>query len=178
MNGGNSEAVILMGHGSRVPEAGQGMEAVARILKETGFCGIVEVCYMERQGPRFDEALAKCVAGGAKRVVLIPYFLHRGLHTRVDIPNMMRHEAEKYSNITLIFGKNLGYDDLLLQLVKKRIGESRQLPDVRKIEPQEREKYPLPPEAPVFVTMSQEEAAEYKEKHGDCGHHHHGHHEH
>lgn len=180
MSGGKNEAVILMGHGSRVPDAGQGMELVARTLKETGFCGIVEVCYMERQGPRFDEALAKCVAGGAKRVVLIPYFLHMGLHIRVDIPNMMRHEAEKYPDITLIFGKNLGYDDLLLQLVKKRIGESRQLPDVRKVEPQEREKYPLPPEASVFVTMSQEEAAEYKEKHGDCGHHHHhhGHHDH
>ena len=171
MAGDNGDAVILMGHGSRVPEAGQGMEMVARILKETGYCGIVEVCYMERQGPRFDEALAKCVASGAKRIVLIPYFLHRGLHTRVDIPNMMRHEADKYPDITVIFGNNLGYDDLLLELVKKRIGESRHLPDVRKIEPQERGKYPLPPEAPVFVTMSQEEAAEYKEKHG--GHHHH-----
>lgn len=173
MPGGNSEAVILLGHGSRVPGASKGMEEVAQRLRDLDSYIAVETCYMERLGPHLPDAMEACVKSGAKRVILIPYFLHMGLHIRVDIPNMMRREADKYPNVTLIFGKNLGYDELILELVKKRIAESRGLDDVRRTEKEERERYPLPPDASVFVPMSQDEALKFVDKH--CDHHHHEH---
>lgn len=173
MSGNNDEAVILLGHGSRVPGAGKNMEEVAQRLRELGCYGAVETCYMERLGPHLPEALEICVKSGARRIILIPYFLHMGLHTRVDIPNMMRGEAEKYPHVTLIFGKNLGYDELILELVKKRISESRGFDDVRRTEKEERERYPLPPDASVFVPMSQDEALKFVDN--NCNHHHHEH---
>jgi len=157
------EAIILMGHGSRVPSAGENMEKVAKTLLDRGEFEIIEICYMERLGPYFPEAFKKCVDAGADKVLLIPYFLHMGLHTRVDIPTMMRKEAKKYQDVKIVFGKNLGFDELIVELVKKRIGESLNLPDVREVEIAVRDEYPLEKEMEVFVPMSQEEAVHYKD---------------
>ena len=60
-------AVIILGHGSRVPEAGKNMEIVASLLKEKYDLEMVESCQMSRLGPHYPEILAKCVEGGAHR---------------------------------------------------------------------------------------------------------------
>ncbi len=124
-------AVILMGHGSFTAGASEGMEKIARHIKESGDYTIVEACNMSGAAPLFPETLERCVDQGAEKVVLIPYFLHMGLHMRQDIPGMMQKEGEKYPSIELLFGKHLGYDDLLVDLVSKRIDESLDLDDVR-----------------------------------------------
>ena len=55
--GVKDEAIILMGHGSRVPEAGKDMEEVARRLKEKYGYPRVEICSMSGLGPRFPRGL-------------------------------------------------------------------------------------------------------------------------
>lgn len=171
MNRLERHAVILMGHGSRVPGAGDGMEKVAERLHEQGEYGMVETCYMSRLGPHFPETLDRCVKSGATTIVLVPYFLHMGLHTRLDIPSMMKEEAQKYPGVKIIFGHNIGYDDALADIVRKRIGSSLALQDVRDITLDDREKFPLPPGDMEFVPMKPEEAEKFRHGH-DCGHKH------
>ena len=172
MSKNGKTAIILMGHGSRVPDAGKGMEKVAARLRELGVADIVDVCYMERLGPHFPQTFEKCVKQGATKVVLIPYFLHLGLHTRTDIPSMMKLEAMKYPNVKLVFGKNLGFDELLVDLVIKRIGESWLLDDVKNLELEPRDNYPLQPDDKVFVQMKQDEAKQYITENPEAEHHH------
>ena len=64
---GSQEAIILLGHGSRVPEAGKDMERVAARLREKYGYPIIEVCFMSRLGPHFPEVFEKCVKLGATR---------------------------------------------------------------------------------------------------------------
>jgi len=128
------KAVILMGHGSNVPGAGQDMERVASILNEKYDMDLIKSCYLSRLGPNFPETLAACVSQGAKEIIVIPYFLNMGMHIRMDIPKMMQVEAEKYQDIKIIYGRHLGYDDSFADIVQKRINESSQLPDVRNID--------------------------------------------
>jgi sirohydrochlorin ferrochelatase len=130
------EAVILLGHGSRAPGAGEGMERVAAGLRERLGNGIVAVCYMANQGPAFPDALENCVARGASKVVVIPYFLHAGMHIVQDVPDLLKKEAERFPGVELVLGKNLGFDDCLVDLVLKRVSESRALPGVRKLKNQ------------------------------------------
>jgi sirohydrochlorin ferrochelatase len=125
------EAVILMGHGSRVPGAGEGMEKVALLLKEKRPGMMIETCYMSELGPRFPEVLEKCIREGAGKVIVMPYFLHLGIHLREDIPAMMGAEVKKYPGLTLILGRYLGFDESLVDLVGKRLEESRALDDIR-----------------------------------------------
>jgi sirohydrochlorin ferrochelatase len=132
-NDHGKEAVIMMGHGSRVPGAGEDMERVARRLKERRAEITIETCYMSELGPHFPEILEKCVREGADRVIVMPYFLHLGVHLREDIPAMMAAEAKKYPGLTLILGRHLGFDESLADLVGRRLDESRTLDDIRGI---------------------------------------------
>ncbi len=167
----SDQAVILFGHGSRVPGAGEGMEAVAERLFETGEYIAVENCYMSRLGPHLPEILKKCADAGAKKVLLIPYFLHSGLHMRHDIPRMMQEEAKKYPDVKVVFGKHLGFDERMVEIVKARISESTDFCDVRDLTLDSIEKFPLPPGELEYVSVTPEKAREIKE----AGHHHHDH---
>lgn len=127
------KAVILMGHGSRMPDAASGMEEVACGIRGKFKNLMVETCSMSMLGPRFGEVFEKCVAGGAKKVTVIPYFLHFGAHMQEDIPGILIEKAHRFPGVTLIMGKHLGFDEKLTDLVIKRIGESEGLEDIRKI---------------------------------------------
>ena len=173
--GGALPAVILLGHGSRVEKAGGDMERVAAILKGRHGFPMVEYCFMSRLPPHFPETLAGLVARGATWVLVIPYFLHMGLHIRLDIPEMMQQAAANYPGLRLQLGGNLGYDDILVDLVRKRVEESLCVADVREVALPGRDTFPVPPGQAEFVPMDPAEAKKYRscKGHGrDHGHHH------
>jgi sirohydrochlorin ferrochelatase len=164
VNNSNEKAIIILGHGSRVPDAGKHMEKVAAGLKEKHGYGIVEVCYMSRLGPHFPEIFEKCVQQGATDIMVIPYFLHDGLHLVLDIPEMLQEVAEQYPHVKLVLGENLGFDESLVDLVERRIAESKGRSDVREMLLPPRDEYPVPPGQHEFVPMHPKEAALYLEK--------------
>jgi len=156
------ETIILMGHGSRVPGASRDMEEVAQRLRDKYGYPRVEICFVSRLGPHFPEIFEKCVNQGAKKVLAIPYFLHEGLHLLLDIPEMMQKEAKKFPHVKLMLGRSLGFDEGLVDLVERRIEESKDLCDVRDLPLPGREEYPVPPGQCEFVPMLPDEAAKYR----------------
>jgi len=128
----NRRAVILIGHGSRAAGADDDMEKIAAGLREK-LGGIVATCRMSGRGILFAEAFDQCVRQGVKNVIALPYFLHFGIHLREDIPEILRENGRKHPDVRLVLGKHLGYDDALVTLVAKRIGESEGLCDVREL---------------------------------------------
>jgi len=129
-----TRAVILIGHGSRAAGADDDMERIAEGLRAK-LGGIVVTCRMSGRGIPFDEAFDQCVRQGAKSVIVLPYFLHFGVHLREDIPEILRKAARRNPEVRLVLGRHLGYDDTLVTLVAKRIGESEGLHDVRELSP-------------------------------------------
>ncbi|MBA4395687.1 MAG: cobalamin biosynthesis protein CbiX, partial [Desulfobacca sp.] len=115
-----------------------------------------------RLGPHFPEIFEKCVRMRATKVLVIPYFLHFGLHIILDIPEMMQEEAKKFPDVELILGKGLGFDETLVDLVESSIRKSGEESDVRNLALPPKEKYPVPPGQHEFVPMLPEEAAKYQ----------------
>lgn len=169
------KAIILLGHGSRVPGAGKDMEKAAQMLEKKYQTGMVTYCNMSRLGPHFPETLKTCILKGATEVIVIPYFLNMGLHIRLDIPEMMKEEAEKYPGVRLIYGKHLGFDEAFVDILHKRIEQSAALPDVREIELLPRDNYPVPEGQGEFVEMPPEEAKKYADSHSHSHQHTHEH---
>jgi sirohydrochlorin ferrochelatase len=130
-----TRAVILIGHGSRAAGADDAMDRVAGRLRAAAGDGIVEVCRMSGRGVPFNETFERCVRQGAKTVIVIPYFLHFGVHLRQDIPEILREALAKHPEVRLVLGRHLGYDDSLVALVEKRFGESEALCDIRELSP-------------------------------------------
>ena len=156
------DAIIILGHGSRVPDAGRSMEVIAEELRRKNRCGTVKTAYMSRLGPHFDEVLEACVNAGAQSILLLPYFLNEGMHIKVDIPSMMKVAVNRYPQIKLVFSRNLGFDSLLLRLVEKRIEESQLLPEVTQLAIPDEDAFPLPTGQYEFVPMLPNEVASWK----------------
>jgi precorrin isomerase len=156
------EAIILLGHGSRVPNAGDSMGLVAAQLRVRHPNTQVETCFMSRLGPHFPETFEHCVAAGARNVLVIPYFLHGGLHIRLDIPKMLQEASAQCPDVRVVYGERLGYDGVLVDVVEQRIRESRSAPDVRQLRLLPPEVFPVPPGQDEFVPMPPEQAERWR----------------
>src|SRR4029078_7446770 len=78
-------AVLLIAHGSRHPEANDDLHELAARVAERGGHPIVEACFLELADPDLAAGGARCVARGASRVLMIPYFLSAGVHLLRDL---------------------------------------------------------------------------------------------
>jgi sirohydrochlorin ferrochelatase len=76
---------------------------------------------MELAEPSIATAYAKCVARGAERVVVCPFFLGPGKHWTKDIPELTASAASKFPRTRYHVTATLGIDDLILELLNKRI---------------------------------------------------------
>lgn len=115
--------VIICDHGSRRSQSNESLKNVVMRFAErfAGDCKIVEHAHMELAMPDINAAYATCVNRGAEHIVILPLFLAQGRHWTRDIPSLTSQAAAKFSNTTYQIAEPLGVDDLLLDLLKKRL---------------------------------------------------------
>jgi sirohydrochlorin ferrochelatase len=82
---------------------------------------IVEPAHMELAEPSIATAYARCVERGATRIVVCPFFLGPGKHWTQDIPHLTATAAATHPHTTYHVTEPLGIDDLILELMNKRI---------------------------------------------------------
>jgi sirohydrochlorin ferrochelatase len=115
-------AIIIVDHGSRREESNQMLEELAghfaRRFKER--YDIVEPAHMELAEPSIATAYANCVQRGARRVVVVPFFLGPGKHWTQDIPRLTADAAARFPETAFHVSPTLGIDDLILDLLDKR----------------------------------------------------------
>ena len=117
-------AILLMAHGSRIAEANDAARQVAQMVRElTGF-EIVEVSFRELHEPNIQSGIDACVAKGAERVLLMPYFLFMGAHVQHDLPEEIEEARKRYPNLIMEMGGHLGAHRKLAEIEAERIGEA------------------------------------------------------
>ena len=114
-------AILLMAHGSRIPEANGAMSEIAAMVKEMSGFEIVEIAFREQHLPNIQQGIDACVAQGAQRVLLIPYFLYMGAHVQEDLPEEMTQARKRYPGVEFAMGKHLGVHRKLAEIVVERI---------------------------------------------------------
>jgi len=118
-------AVVLLSHGSRLPEAKATLEAYRGMVKSTGLFNIVEAASLQFNQPDLPASLAAVVAGGAERIIVMPLFLYQGMHMQRDIPELLAEERKKYPGVEIILAGNIGADERMGQIILDRIREVR-----------------------------------------------------
>ncbi len=117
-------AILMMAHGSRIPEANDAARQVARMVREmTGF-EIVEVAFRELHEPNIQAGIDACVARGAGRLLLMPYFLFMGAHVRHDLPEEIEEARKRHPGLIMEMGTHLGVHRKLAEVETERIGEA------------------------------------------------------
>lgn len=114
--------IIILAHGSRrgdqVVEVVEGLVLNVRSRVPEGIC--VGWAAMQFNTPSLEEAVADAVAEGARKILIIPYFLFDGVHLAEDIPEMMGKLRERYPGCDFVLTSTLGSDERLAEIVTAR----------------------------------------------------------
>lgn len=114
-------AVLLIAHGSRHEPANADLRRLAERMAEQGGYPIVEAGFLELTEPEIPEAGDRCVARGATRVLMVPYFLSMGVHLLRDLTAAREDLAARHPQVVFLLGPPLGPDPLLDRLVADRV---------------------------------------------------------
>ena len=117
-------AILLMAHGSRIPDANNAVRDIAAMVRQMSGFEIVEVSFREQHLPNIQQGIDACVAKGAERIMLVPYFLYLGAHVQEDLPEEMARARERYPQVAFAMGNHLGVHRKLAEVVVERIAES------------------------------------------------------
>jgi len=117
-------AILMMAHGSRIAEANDAAREVAAMVQAmTGF-EIVEVSFRELHEPNIQKGIDACVARGAERILLMPYFLFMGAHVQHDLPEEIEEAQKRTPGLVMERGGQLGANGKRAEIETERINES------------------------------------------------------
>ncbi|WP_026842098.1 sirohydrochlorin chelatase [Citrifermentans bremense] len=119
-----STALLIMAHGSRIAEANDAVHEIAALVQRMTKFDIVEVSFREQHLPNIQQGVDACVAKGAQRILLVPYFLYMGAHVLEDLPEELAQARKRHPGIEMVLGKHLGVHDKLAEVVVERIAET------------------------------------------------------
>ena len=115
--------VIIVDHGSVRDQSNQLLEQiVAQFRTQCGY-GIVEPAHMELAEPSISTAFTQCVAQGAGRIVVIPYFLGPGKHWDSDIPRLTAAAAAQHNGTRFQIAQPIGTHALMQDIIAARLAE-------------------------------------------------------
>ncbi len=110
---------IVFAHGSRVESANQAVRDVAAQMAASGR-HVVEPAFLEIGQPDLTGATGRLIARGAKRIIVIPYFLTLGTHMQRDLPRLAREASEAHGVIEIEITSPLDGHPALVQALLDR----------------------------------------------------------
>lgn len=119
----DTTAILLIAHGSRHQPANHDLISLAARLEAAGEALIVEPSFLELAPPNIPAGGDRCVARGAGRVLMVPYFLAMGVHLIRDLAEAREHLSTRHPGVTFLLGPPLGPHRLLDELVIARVRE-------------------------------------------------------
>ena len=113
--------IVIVDHGSRRASSNAMLEEFVRRFVDATHYPIVEPAHMELAEPSIAAAFARCVERGARRVVVMPYFLSPGRHWHQDIPALTRAAAAEHPGIEYLVGSPIGLHPLMVGVIEARL---------------------------------------------------------
>jgi sirohydrochlorin ferrochelatase len=114
---------IVFAHGSRIESANQAVRDVANQMAASGQ-HVVEAAFLELGEPDLTGAARRLISRGAKRIVVIPYFLTLGTHMQRDLPRLTQDAARANGDIEIQITSPLDGHPALLQALLDRATEA------------------------------------------------------
>ncbi|MDQ1712577.1 MAG: sirohydrochlorin ferrochelatase [Frankiaceae bacterium] len=116
--------LLVVGHGSRRPDANAVLLAVAAAVAERLPRVVVEPAFLELLSPTIADGYAALVAAGCTRLVVHPYFLYPGNHSTVDIPAALAAAATVSGVVPWVLTEPLNLDPRIVDVVADRVAHA------------------------------------------------------
>jgi sirohydrochlorin ferrochelatase len=118
-----SDALLLVGHGSRSEQADDVLPYYVEFFMGSGDFDEVLACYLEKE-PRVEGILGRIKAD---RVFVMPLLVAHGHHTRATIPAALGikspHARARDKEVFLL--EPLGRSELIIKLIRQRVTEAQ-----------------------------------------------------
>ena len=79
------------------------------------------LAYLERMTPTLEEAVARLVAGGARRIRVVPVFLAAGGHVVDDLPQMVARLREQHAGAAIEVAAPIGEQPRVIEAIAEAI---------------------------------------------------------
>lgn len=116
-------ALLVVGHGSRIPEAEAEMTVLTDLLRERTDATVAHG-WIELQEPRGEEAALALVASGEQAITLVPLLAFDAHHAGVDLPEAAAAVRRGNPEVDVRVARALGPDPRLLDLVADRVADA------------------------------------------------------
>lgn len=115
------DGVVLLGHGSRVPEANLPLFEAARLSSESLGGVPVHPAFLQLAAPTLAEAVNSIYREGGRTIAVVPFFLYPGAHVREDIPAEILELRHRYPDLTITLTAHLGIHPLMANIVAELV---------------------------------------------------------
>lgn len=113
--------IVLIGHGSSDKNARDAFIYNANAIRP--YYRDVHFCFLELDQPSIEVGIGQAVANDPKVILIMPYFLHRGVHIKTDIAKDVIAALDKHHFKNAFMARHLGVDEKLVGLVLERARE-------------------------------------------------------
>lgn len=113
--------LVVFAHGSRIEAANEGVRAVTAEVKNRGAFHLAETAYLELGVPDLPGAVDRLVHAGARRIVVVPFFLTLGVHLQRDLPALIAGLRSQYPQVRIEVTEGLEGHPALADAVLSRV---------------------------------------------------------
>jgi precorrin-8X/cobalt-precorrin-8 methylmutase len=106
---------LLIGHGSSDKRAREAFLFTVQSLKSV--YNNVQFCFLELEPPNIEEGFKRCIDSKPDKIIVIPYFLHKGIHIQKDILVDLEKAQNKFGFRDLSITSHIGVDTSAINLV-------------------------------------------------------------
>ena len=117
----NKVDVMIIGHGSKDPNAQTSLDYVVDELQEN--YRNVSRCWLEIEQPDIFEGIKKCEEDKPEVLIIVFYFLHEGAHVKNDVNNDLNPALENSTLKQTFVTKHIGTDEKIIDLIIERAKE-------------------------------------------------------
>ena len=111
------DAILLFSHGSVLCGAERNLLERAARMRARGDARIVEVGFLNYTEPEFLAAVGRCVAQGATRIVVAPYFLVSGKFVVDELPAKIAEARERHPSVDFVTADVIGFHPALADAI-------------------------------------------------------------
>ena len=114
------EKIILLAHGSSDQDWSDTFTSMTRNICDHR--SDVSLAFMELSEPSLENAVKQAATDGFQSICVLPLFLAKGRHLKVDVPDMLLDYQAKYSVATRLMSP-IGENPMIAQAIQLIIEE-------------------------------------------------------
>ncbi|HTK10469.1 MAG TPA: sirohydrochlorin chelatase [Ktedonobacteraceae bacterium] len=116
----STEAIVLMGHGSRDAEGAREFITFAERLSAR-LARPIYPGFLELADPPIASAIDEAVQAGANSIIAVPWFLLGAGHVKNDVPTALQSARQRHPHVTIHYGNPLNIQPEILAILSDRL---------------------------------------------------------